>query len=84
MRYSTNLSAFLRLQDVKINFEGFENIYKSYNIFVDTVKEQLFIFDYAAKYSLHNPVNLLANLLIITLTSVVTWTRFYVYRTNSH
>ena len=83
LRYRTDLSVFLRLQNVKINIEGCKN--KFYNIFA-TVKELLFIFDYATKYSLHNPQHLFANLLIITLTGDITWAVFIyieVIRINS-
>ena len=77
----TNLLFFARLQYVKINIEGFENI--NFTTSLLTLKELLFILDCATKYSLHNPGNLF-NLLIITLTGIVTWASFYMFRTSSH
>ena len=52
-------------------------ILKSYDVFVDTVKELLFIVDCATKSSLYNTLNLFANLFIILFTGIVTWASFY-------
>ena len=61
---SYSLYLIVRLNIVSI-------ILKSYKVFVETFKELLFINNNAIKYSLYNPVNVFANLLIIFFTGIV-------------
>ena len=60
-----------------VRFNTVCTIIKFYNIFVATLKELLFIFDYATKYGLYKLVNLFVNLFIILNTDIAIWVSFY-------